>query len=151
MPFDTGLLTPAQDGHRCQLGAIVRHERRRPAAPASCSFSIPLICSSEKREGFIHRLLRDGPYPNLEKVQGLRSEWVADVEHHCQAANLRARLEVAKDVVVSHAGRREPPNPIASRFSSDSAIQVVLNDCAIEHSLPPSSPRFPSMSPENCD
>ncbi|MCZ8350247.1 MAG: hypothetical protein O9352_10020, partial [Rhizobium sp.] len=42
-------------------------------APASCSFSIPMICSSEKRDGFIRRLLRDGLYSFLEEVQGLRS------------------------------------------------------------------------------
>src|SRR6185312_13808502 len=42
-------------------------------APASCSFSIPMICSSVNREGRMVRLLVDGLYPNLEEVQGLRS------------------------------------------------------------------------------
>ena len=32
-----------------------------------------MICSSEKRDGFIRRLLRDGLYSFLEEVQGLRS------------------------------------------------------------------------------
>ncbi|CAH1681150.1 hypothetical protein BOSEA31B_15136 [Hyphomicrobiales bacterium] len=45
--------------------------------PASCSFSIPMICSSEKREGFIRRLLRDRLYPFMEEVQGLRSRALA--------------------------------------------------------------------------
>ncbi|MCZ8374670.1 MAG: hypothetical protein O9342_04775, partial [Beijerinckiaceae bacterium] len=57
----------------------------------SCSFSIPMICSSEKRDGFIRRLLRDGLYSFLEEVQGLRSPviveqpnsaWVNHSRHH---------------------------------------------------------------------
>ncbi len=67
-------------------------------APASCSFSIPMIGSSEKREGFIRRLLRGGLYPNLEEVQGLRSPAGTDRQHPaCRGGeNYYAALENVK-------------------------------------------------------
>ncbi|MEM0899685.1 MAG: hypothetical protein AAGI92_07005, partial [Pseudomonadota bacterium] len=45
--------------------------------PLSCSFSIPMICSSVNRDRFISvSILRDEFYPNLEEFVGLRSQSV---------------------------------------------------------------------------
>ena len=47
-------------------------------APASCSRSIPMICSSVNRLGFMSiPLTGDGLYPFLAEVSGLRSYEVA--------------------------------------------------------------------------
>lgn len=51
MPFDAGLLTPVQDGHCCQFGAVVGHDRRWSAAPGDDR--IQFMHQPDAREGGI--------------------------------------------------------------------------------------------------